>query len=97
MTALIAEIGGVMFHVSKLAQHRLAEVLFLVVYSITRMVAFPIFIAWLYRSILFTPAASTTTQAVNLWAASGTAVLVKINISWCLKQWQVRYTRARGR
>jgi TLC domain len=88
-TALIAEVGGVMFHVSKLIQRNWMTLTFLYVYSFTRVICFPLFLGWLISSLLTQPTVH------NIWATTGTAGLIGINVNWCRKQW-MRYLRDIG-
>eukprot|EP01006_Ploeotia_vitrea_P008960 TRINITY_DN21184_c0_g1_i1.p1 TRINITY_DN21184_c0_g1~~TRINITY_DN21184_c0_g1_i1.p1 ORF type:complete len:285 (+),score=78.53 TRINITY_DN21184_c0_g1_i1:99-953(+) len=88
MTAVIAEIGGVVFHVSKLVRRDWMTLTFLATYSFTRLVAFPAFIVWLLASLPQSP------TLINMWATFGTCALVLININWCSRQWRW-YLRAK--
>jgi len=87
ITAVIAEVGGVMYHVSKIVQRDWMTRLFLYVYSLTRLVLMPVFIGWLVLGLRH------DFHWLYLWATSGTACLVGININWCFKQW-ARYHRS---
>ena len=93
MTALIAEIGGVMYHVSKLMQKDLMTIIFLYTYSFTRLVLFPPFIVWLVYGMWFNDEHRTVP---NVWATLGTAVLVSINIRWSFIQWSRLYPQAKA-
>jgi multisubunit Na+/H+ antiporter MnhC subunit len=89
LTALIAEVGGVAFHVSKLVRRPWMTLLFLVVYSLTRLLAFPALLGWLLNSLLTRP------RPVFVWATLGTAGLAVINIRWCRMQWR-RFLKERA-
>jgi len=91
LTAFIAEIGGVVYHLSKLVQRPWMTMTFLYVYAFTRVVMFPAFLAWLLRSLW------ANFQWVKLWATGGTCLLVFINISWCRKQWLRFHPAFQGR
>jgi hypothetical protein len=82
MTAVVAEVGGVAFHLSKMIQRRWMTLTFLFVYSFTRLAVMPVFISWLVLGLMH------EFRWLYLWASTGTACLVVINIRWCFMQWQ---------
>jgi len=86
LMAVMAEIGGVMYHMSKIVQEDKFTRVFLYVYSFTRLVLMPVFIGWLCVGL------HHDFRLSHLWATCGTGCLVALNVSWCLKQW-ARYHR----
>lgn len=83
MTAGIAEIGGVAYHVSKLVRRDAVTWAYLWTYAGTRLVLFPALMLWLVVSL----GVAHPLFLVRLWATSGTGVLVAINVKWCMKSW----------
>lgn len=90
ITAMIAETGGVMYHVSKLVHRDAMTITFLYTYSFTRMVLFPLFLIWLLCGMMLNKKDVTVP---NVWATAGTLVLVAINIRWSFTQWARLYPK----
>lgn len=91
----VAELGGVAYHVSKLVRQDWMTRTYLVVYAASRLALYPALLVWLAASL---GPATEPLFFVNLWALSGTTVLVLINVQWCYRSF-VRYAaevRSRG-